>query len=446
MAGFWKALSERIAGATDALRFGQRAPEGRIVLADASLDSFRQYVSDNLNPGRLKQLLRAADSGQLNDTLALFEEMESKDGHLRGVVNKRRSAVTGLDWQIISEADASDSPGDQQRADAAAAFVERTLNRLDCFDEALEHLATAIGPNVAVLELVWRRNALVDLIPIASHRLRTDPQRPGVVMVTTAERPQGIVATTPKFVVHIPDARPGFPFSMTLCHAHAYLYLIKLCAATDWASYVETFGQPVRWATWPQNATEDQKKSILDMLKNMGSHAYAAFSTGVQLQLVESSQRGTSPHKDLVEWAARQQSIAWLGGNLTTDNTGATGSLASATVQQDVAQDLLEDDVKREGRTVRRQILAPMVAFQFGSDLLGERTIVPTFKREFREEVDRLKEAQIIGAAMQAGMPVPEKWALERVGIPEAEPDEAVLTPPFDAFTSGVNEGAPIGP
>lgn len=439
MAGIWRALTERVAGVTNALRFGQRAPEGRIALGDPTLDSWKTYLSDGINGTTLRGFLRAVDSGQLDQTLLLFEEMESKDLHLRGVAEKRRKALTALDWRIVSQADKVSTDSDRKLADDAASFVEEELNRLECFDQAMEHLATAIGPNVAVLELEWHKNRLINLLPIPSHRLRTDPQRPGVVLVTTSEHPNGIEAASPKFVVHVPDAKPGFPFSSTLCHAQAWVYLSKVYAMAYWSSYVEKFGTPFRWVNWPHNATEDQKVEILAMLKGMGNSGYAAWAQGVSMQFVESSQRGTSPHKDLIEWAARQQSIGWLGGNLTTDTTGGTGTFAAASVQQNVAQDLKEDDVKREARTVRAQIVAPIVAFGYrGGNLLDRDRIVPRFDREFREEIDRLKEAQVIEAAQRAGVKVPKQWAYERLGIPEPAADEKTLEPGLDAYADAV--------
>lgn len=442
-----KSISDTIGRIRDIWRLGQRAPAGRVMVSDPQLDSFRIYVSDQLNPSSLKTYLRAADAGDLATTLGLFEEMEGKDLHLQGVANTRRGALTGLEWEVVSAAESQCDAVDKTFADEAAAFVEESFANLDCFDSVLEHLATAIGPNLAVAELVWERAELTDIEPIPTHRLRTDASDLQKVRVVTAKNAQGVDAVAPKFVVHVPRAKAGFPFSMTLSHAQAFVYLIKLLSVADWASYTETFGQPVRWATWPPNATTADKQELIDMLKNMGSSAYAAFSEGVNLQLIESSQRGTSPFKDLVEWCARQQSIGWLGQNLTTDTTGGTGTFAAASVQNEVRRDLLEDDVRRESRTVRQQIIAPMVAFRFPQGRWFESNRgLPVFRRRFREEVDRKAEAEIIGLAQQAGVRVSRDWAHDRLAIPKPEPDQEVLEPSLDAFGAGLTEdvGAPV--
>lgn len=437
-----QAMSNPVGLLKDIWRLGQRAPEGRLVIADSGLDAFRVYVADSLNPSKLKSLLRAADSGDLKTTLSLFEEMQANDAHLHGVVNTRRKALTGLEWDILSAAESQQDEGDKTRADEIASEIKEQLRNLDSFEQALEHLSTAIGPNVAVLELVWQRNKLIDLLPIPSHRLLSDMQDPRIVRVITKDHPQGVVAQNPKFVVHVPDGGTGFPFSATACHATALIYLIKLLAVADWATYVELYGHPVRWANWPQNATAEQKSELLDMLKNMGSSAYAAFSPGTNLQFVESTQRGTSPHKDLVEWCAKQQSIAWLGQPMTTDTSGATGTFAAANVQNEVRQDLLEDDVRREARTLREQIIAPMVNFGFSDSksITDRKPALPNFVRSFREEVDRLKEAQIFEVAQRIGLTIGADEAHERLGINQPQDDEERLVPSLDAFGESLTE------
>ncbi len=436
-----KTMSDAIDGLRNIWRFGQRAPAGRVMVTDRSLDSFRTYVSDLLTPSKLKTLLRATDGGDLATTLALFEEMEAKDAHLMGVANTRRGALTGLEWEVVSSAKDQDDPADKSTADEAAAFIEESFTNLECLDTALEHLATAIGPNLAVLELVWDQSELVDVVPIPSHRLRMDVHQPKQVRVITRENRRGVPALPPKFVVHVPHARAGFPFSITICHAQAMIYLIKLLSVADWGAYCETFGQPVRWATWPPSTSGDERQEIIDMLKNMGSAAYGAFSQGVQLQLIESSQRGTSPFEGLINWCSRQQSIAWLGQNLTTDTTGGTGTFAAASVHNEVRGDLLEDDVRREGRTVRGQIIGPMIAFKFPSaTTFKSHRGLPTFRRRFREEVDRKAESEIIGLSQRAGVRVPKDWAHDRLGIPKPDPNEEVLEPSLDAFGEGLME------
>lgn len=440
IAGRVSGFAERL---RDAWRYGREAPQDRVFKPHPFLDRYHAYVSDALTFPKLKAMIRAGDSGDLGTMLALYEEMEAKDLHMQGVAGTRRSALTGLDWEIVDATEMqpryrfADPKVDKTLAREAASFVEEKLTGLDGFEPALEHLTTAIGPNIAVVELHWQRNDLFDLIPIPSTRLTMDPLDLEHVRIITAENRKGIVADPRKFVVYMPHARAGFPFSCTISRAQAPLYLIKLLGIADWGKYVSIFGMPARWAQYKHGASPEEKAEALEMLQKMSAASYALFSEAVSMNLIESSQRGTAPHKDLIDWVERKQSIGWLGQTLTTDTSGTTGTYASASVHDNVRQDLLEDDVRRERRMVRNGIIRPLLAYQFP----GRDVPMPYFRRRFRENVDRKVEAETIEVAQRAGVKVPKAWAHDRVGIPVPETNEEVLEPSLDAFGASLTEG-----
>ena len=196
---------------------------------------------------------------------------------------------------------------------------------------------------------------------------------------------------------------------------------------------------PVRIGRYRQGATSDEKNEMHKMLDGMGSRAWALVSEAVDLTLVESNQRGTAPYEALMAWADRAKAKLYLGGNLTTDNTGATGSLAAASVQDEVRADLRDDDIKREGQTIRQQVIAPMVAFEFRRPVP-----LPYFRRIKPEVIDRVREAGLFLQAQRAGLRVPKQHAYKTLGIPEPAADESVLTPSLDAFGDGLTEGASL--
>ncbi len=182
------------------------------------------------------------------------------------------------------------------------------------------------------------------------------------------------------------------------------------------------------------------------MMKNLGSAAWAVVSGGIKVEFVESNQRGTAPFEALLNFCSRETGILWLGGNLTSDTTGGTGTFAAATVQDAVRDDLRNDDIKREGRTVRDQVIHPIVMLGFP----GRDVPVPYFRRIKPETIDRIKEAELMSKAQFIGMDVPEAWARERIGVPKPKVDEqgkreAVLEAP-DALEDSLAEAIDGGP
>ncbi|MFQ5503029.1 MAG: DUF935 family protein, partial [Phycisphaerae bacterium] len=67
-----------------------RLPRPGVIVGRKNEDLWREYPADGLTPKRLSSILRDADAGSLSSQMALFEQMEEKDGHLFSVANTRR--------------------------------------------------------------------------------------------------------------------------------------------------------------------------------------------------------------------------------------------------------------------------------------------------------------------------------------------------------------------
>ena len=389
-------------------------------------DSVRDYPSAGLTPSRLAAVLREADDGSLSSSMQLFEEMEEKDAHLFSVANTRRLALSGLQWHVVSAADVIDGV-DRAPADEAAAFCRDVLAGLDTFDEALQHLSLAVGRNIAMAEIVWdiagSELRPVDMVPVDFARIVFDElDHPRIL--TEDEPLEGIAPAPNKFVIHTPHNVSGHPQRGGLLRVTAMVYLAKNLALKDWMIFTEVFGMPVRIARYAPNATAEEKRELLKMLESLGSNAAGIFSQAVELQMIEAN-RGTSgpPYQNLIEFLNREMSKAWLGQTLTTDIAGQRGSLAASRTHELVRQDLLADDIRKEGRTIRRDLLTPMTRLRFGSDVP-----VPYFRRKLKLLADPMQFARVLDAAVnRLGLAVPVGWAREALGMPKAGEDEATV-------------------
>ena len=423
--GILRRVAASAAGALHSLaEFGRTPPAGEIFRREPRLDAVRSYVTDTPTFAKLKRLLRAGDTGDLATTLALFEEMEEKDADTMCAASTRRLALTGLDWEVVSAAEMQESIADKTLANDAAEFVAESFTNLDDFDQALEHLAEAIGPNLAVVELVWEGNELAELVPIPAHRLTQRPSDSMDVRIVTAEEALGILPPPAKFVIHQPNARSGWIFKRCISRAQAFLWLVKHLAIADWVTFCEIFGMPARVGRYGASTTTEEKEALADMLENMGTQAWAMVSEAVQIEFKESSGRATAPYDGLINFCTRAITKVWLGGHLTVDTAQATGTYAAGAVQNEVREDIRDDDIRRESRTVRRQIVAPMCAFQYP----GRDVPLPIFRRKKPEVEDLVKTADLFERGTQRlGLRVPVKWAHEKLGLPQAEGDEPVI-------------------
>lgn len=399
-----------------AAAFGEVAPKGRAVQFSRSLDMAQRRATDSLTPESLRNILTRIDGGDGALMIQLQEDMEAKDMRLHALAGKRRLALTRVPWSIEP---GPAKKGQEQRAEDAAEFVRNALQAAEGFEAALKHLATGIGPNLSALELVWQGSELTELAPIEAERLLVDYRGdvPEVRILTDEERYRGIEATAGKVVVHHPHGGGWHPFRRALSRPTSVLYLFKRWQVMDWAAFSERFGMPFVLGQYQPNATEGEKDALMDALENLGTQGYGATSSGIDLKFIEANRTG-NPYEAAIEWADRTLAIGWLGQTLTTDTTGATGTLATGKVHQAVAQEIAEDDAGAEAETVETQILAPILAYGFGEAPL------PRFVRQFPRTWEA--NAQLAAAKTMVGefgLPLSKAELYERSGYSQPTGD-----------------------
>lgn len=403
-----------------------QSPQPGQIVRVAARDAWRDYPADGLTPGRLAGILKAADAGDLQASMDLYEQMEEKDAHLYSVASTRRLAVTGLAWQVVSAADVVDGL-DRTLADEAAHYCRQVLIGLEEFDEALQHLSLAVGRNVSVAELVWEWNGgthrLAQIVPVPFSRLAAD-ERGQLRLLTEEHSADGMALPANKFIVHMPHAMSGHPARGGPMRVSAMAFLGKHYSLKDWLIFSEIFGMPVRIARYEPQATPAEKRELLEMLKNLGADAVGIFSKAVELEIKESvKSAGGTPYESLCNFFNREISKAWLGQTLTVDTAGSTGTFSTATIHDRVRQDLRDDDIRKEGRTIRRDLLRPLVELKF-----GPAAPVPFFRRSIEAPRDAQTLARVLATAVnELGLKVPARWAHEALGVPVLEEGEGAV-------------------
>jgi len=398
-------------------------PQGMIVRPSRVLDSDRDYLTDDLTPDGLAALIKSVDSGEVGDFLQLAEEIESKDPHIQAVAAVRRHAVTALEWHL--DADMTD---ESRQADAqeAADYCESQLRSLRTWEGALRHQATAFGSGMAVIEKVWYRGELVEVVEVPSNRLIGDRTGgPGVFILTDQDQSIGVHAIRSKFAIWTPHLRAGDPFIVAPMRAASRLYLISRYASTDWALFCEKFGIPFVAAWADHSINENDLNSVYTMLRSLMADSTAMFNKTEDKRQVDleffdvAKQEG--PHAAIIDWCERKQSIAFLGQTLTTEMQDV-GARAAAQVHQNVRAGIIRSDLKYEADAVRDQVLSDMVRYRWP----GEDRPVPYFVRETPEIADVDAERLMLdklAMAQTLGLKIPADWAYEALGIPMPTPE-----------------------
>ncbi|MFP3866885.1 MAG: DUF935 domain-containing protein [Desulfobacteraceae bacterium] len=384
-------------------------------------DRWSTYPSAGLTPERLVAIFREADYGDIYRQVELFEEMEEKDPHLGGILQTRKLAVLSLDYDLLPYSDTSQ---DRQIAE----FVGDIIFGLDDFEDSLLDLLDAIGKGIAVSEIFWE---VVDNRALVS-RLRwinpkklcfTESLTPRIL--TDQERWRGIEPPEWKIIYHRYKAHSGYDTRAGMLRVVAWMYLFKNYALKDWATFNEVFGMPLRLGKYEPSASQVDRDALVAAIRALGTDAAGVISKNTEIEFVEITARQSGnniPYLVMAEFCNREMSKAILGQTLTTDTAGSTGTYSAAKTHNLVRQDLLRADAEALSRTLRAQLIRPLVGFNFGWD-----KPLPWFRFKYDEQEDLKTLSEVFVNLDKIGYPLTQEHVSERFGIPLPEPGQKLI-------------------
>lgn len=408
-------------------QFGRQIKAQKPILEEITVqtvrDRYGSYPAQGLTPGRLAAIFKEADQGDVGRQAELFEEMEEKDLHLGGILQTRKLAVQGLEWDILP---ASDAPEDKKIASAAAEMMDYIENLDDFLLDALD----AIGKGFAVQEIMWEMSEGQVWIKEVGwvHQRRFTFNSPAALLKTpkllTDEAPAWGEDLPPnKFVIHTYRARSGAVSRGGILRPCAYMYLFKNYDIKDWLIFNEIFSVPMRVGKYKPGAGDSEKEALKRAVFNLGVDAAAVISDDTIIEILESSRRGDAGiFKELAEFCDKAMSKGVLGH--TGSAEGTPGKLGGEDQARQVRQDLTEADAKALTKTIKFQVLHPWVLFNYGPD-----KGVPKFKFHFEAGEDLERIATMYGILVKDANfeGIPEDHIHERFGIPKAGKGEKTL-------------------
>ena len=406
-----------------------RRPDVREIAVAHVTDKYSEYPSNGLTPVKLAEIFREADAGDVLRQMELFEEMEEKDPHLFSQLQTRKNAVTGLDFEIIPF---SDDPRDKEIAD----FVEEQLNGIESFEDVETDLLDAIGKGFAVSEIMWGYDeghvVVQEIKPRHQKRFFWDSIDDSF-KVRTQETPEGILLPGNKFIFHKYKARSGHPSRAGILRVVAWMYLFKNYDLKDWVSFAEVYGLPLRLGKYAPGASDADKSALMQALIQIGADAAGIIPDGTTIDFITTEKTSSSDlYERLARYCDEQISKAVLGQTLTSDSGG--GSYAQSKTHNDVRHDLTVADCKALASTLRRDLIRPLVLFNFGEDKR-----IPKIRFDCEESEDLTQTANILDVLIgKIGLRVPTSFIYKKFSIPEPEEDEEIAKPTHQTAGPGL--------
>lgn len=383
---------------------------------------FTEHPSKGLTPARLHDILEAAEQGELKAQSELFEDMEEKDAQIGADLGKRRQLAAELEWQIVPPDNATAA---EKRATEQAIEV---FSALDVEDMVLD-MGMGIGHGWANLELTWERDGALRYVtqptlrPHSWFRLHPDDQN----MITLRDNSTTGAELWPLgWVQHRHRAKGGYVARMGLHRMLVWPYLFQNYALGDLAELLEIYGLPTVVGKFPKNATEKEKATLLRAVVSMGKDARGIIPEGMSVEFLEAAGKGASAdvYKVMMEWCERSKAKAILGGTLTSGTGEGTNTNALGNVHERGQTSLIRSDARQYAGTLRRHLLWPMAALNFG---IEKPQRAPRFYLDVGETEDLKKLAETLPVFADRGVQIPVWWFHEKSGIPKAQEGEEVL-------------------
>ncbi|WP_425091996.1 DUF935 domain-containing protein [Tropicimonas sp. S265A] len=373
------------------------------------------HPADGLRPQRLAAILKNAEVNDATEFLQMAEQLEEKDLHYAAVLGVRKRAVRNL--ELVVEA-GGETDADQDAAALVRAELEKPVVR-----RALPHIMDALGKGYSVNEILWDRTKEPWTIRAIKFRDPTWFKYDTVDGETLRLRDNTGELDLPfgRFVYHRAELKSGLPIRAGLARLCAWAYMFKNYTLRDWAIFLTTYGHPVRVGKYDTSATEEDKRTLLRAMRQVGTDMAAIMPRSMEAEFINAAVTGGDK---MFETSARywdeQLSKAVLGQVATTD--AIAGGHAVGKIHELVRSDIRDADGEQLAATLEADIARPLVVWNHGPNVA-----CPAISLVSPKEHDPAQMMQAINTFGPKGLKVPVAVVQETYGIREPEEGEALL-------------------
>ena len=358
------------------------------------------------------QAIEAAESLYAPERKTLYDLYLNTllDTHVSAVVQKRVLAITNTPWVVVDKAG---QKIDDLSDDLNSSFFEHILTY--CIESKLY--------GHSLMEIDWPSRR-VELIP----RAHVNP-RDKIVVPNPLSIGVGVAYNQPPFDRNALEA--GQPDDLGLLLKIAPYAILKRNDISDWATFCEIFGMPLRVVYYdpslPSNRTEAS-----NAMKEMGGAGYLVLPDGSRVEFPSSgSQQGNDTYDRFADFCNAEISKAIVGQTMTTE-VGKNGSRSQGEVHMTAENRLAQNDLKFVERTLNERLI-PLLAAQ-GVALPEGARFQPV---EEEQELDKAERFQIDLQIHQNVGAIPKtywqkEYNVEFVDIADSSPtpDGGIKEPP----------------
>lgn len=386
------------------------------------------HPSAKITPSKLKQILDDAENGDIQAQHQLFMDIEEQDSSIAANMMTRKRSVLTLDWRIVEPRNAT--PAEEK----LQAEIDELFYQYPNLEDLFIDLMDAVGHGFSALEIQW---AQVDgkwvpkgFKPCPQSWFKLD--KDDSLLLRTPTNQMGEPLRPFGWVVHRHKSRSTQLARDGLYRTLAWLYMYKHYSVRDFAEFLELYGMPIRIGKYGAGATNAEKRTLLRALAEIGHNAAGIMPESMQIELHNvanaGAASGNNPFLQMVDWCEKSIARLILGQTLTSGADGKSSTNALGNVHNEVRRDLMISDAKQIAQTITQQIILPYLQINVDPNIAPHR--VPYFEFDTKEYEDLSVFADAIPKLTGIGVQISESWVRDKLGIPEPQEGELILSTP----------------
>jgi phage gp29-like protein len=281
-----------------------------------------------------------------------------RDDQVASCFAQRRLAVIAKELQVDA--------GGTSRADKKAAdFMSEQIKAM-AFDNATDKMLFGVYYGYAAAEIMWGRdgaNIIVDKLKVRD-RVRFGFDGFGNLRLKTFSNPEGELLPDRKFWSFCTGAdHDDEPYGLGLAHWLYWPVFFKRAGIQYWMIFLERFGQPTTVGKHPTNATNEERRKLLDALEAIATDTGITIPQGMEIEFLEAARSGTADYVKLCEYM--DAAIAKIILGQTASTQGTPGRLGDDDLQGDVRADLIRADADLVCESFNETVVTWLTEYNF---------------------------------------------------------------------------------
>jgi phage gp29-like protein len=316
--------------------------------------------------------------------LKIYEQARSDD-QVQTALQQRKLALSGKEWTVTAG-------GTAAKDKAAADFVREQLKNLP-FDRLSEKMLSGLFWGYAVAECLWvtdgRFIVASDIKVKKQRRFRFAPD--GSLRLLTSANQLGEVLPERKFWAYSTGGDDDDDYyGLGLAHWLYWPVFFKRSDIRFWLVFLEKFGMPTAVGKYPNGASSDEKKRLLQALGAIQSDSGVRIPETMSIELLEAARSGTADYLEMYNAMNATISKVILGHTGTTDSIA--GKLGGDNMASEVRADLVAADADLICSSFNRTVVKWLVEWNFNGAKLPTvyRDVAPATDLKMQVERDKV--------------------------------------------------------